>query len=646
MSSTNIMAFYKRFIAFKKAYGETWIDDSLNFFFNEAKRKWRRFPRFVNRVSLDFNEINRLKMKGEKDVTFNDLKRVIKERIPRMIITWFSLISYFPTNYMDFLEMSHVCDNEILFKIQLRIPMEMFLEFGEILDISVLSAGMNERDFVRHMFSGIVESINRVIKQHANTRYRIKQIYNSLENNVDEFNITMIISLNTYVDEEYPFIYFMGNLLNLLESELNIELDEGTKESLRSYQDKMIIIGKNLFYNHKQEILDVIKHFGSKCLLTGSITYLFEILIYIISRFDLSKIPFQDLLRAHFEKLELDEKTSIISSYLLDVVISQALIYSTFQANYTGFKKELESIFFLILQYYLGSFDSISLSDKLFRGEKVYERTVGLIKSQKGESRINIEGFRNFLENFLILQYQFINTNYYPILIRSIFKENSKQMIHKFFISFLKTSHELIIHSINILKKDTRNYKVISLENLIKLTIDFLLYGIEKIFFSGSLESTANRFLDGRGRFSPDRLASIMLEIVLYRELPFQDNQWLSFLLWKYRNRLDTKLVIKHDLLKKISYFTSHAFIITDQNIQSNITLLDEWLSTEIIQPIFDLYIVLLKMRTDNQDIDASTNMLITYLSRNLDKNMQLIINSQKFKTYLREFTEFCLSLI
>jgi hypothetical protein len=277
----------------------------------------------------------------------------------------------------------------------------------------------------------------------------------------------------------------------------------------------------------------------------------------------------------------------VIRGYLLDHVTAQALLYETFQSNLTGLKSKGSHVFMLILQYYLVDLGREVLSEKVFKGNDLHDKIQSLLVHESGEkSDACIEEFTVDFQSFLVNHFKIQDLVGYDEFIKGLFGRSVDRFNARFFASFLKTSHEQVVSNMEKLNASAKAKHEITFTSLVEFIGDFLQYCVMQVFFQPNLAAASRQFKDSESRFSENNIAMTMVELLLYRELPFQENQWMATLAEKFKNQVDMALVGEaRDGLKQISPEILGNFIIHDRSLKQTTPLLHERIYNDIIKP-------------------------------------------------------------
>ncbi|MHA1679811.1 MAG: hypothetical protein ACTSUE_02310, partial [Promethearchaeota archaeon] len=452
MTRDKFLSLIRRFATYRKGHEDTWLDDLGQFFFNEAARKWRRYPSFTKRVKHVLRQVDEVNARGEgitnERGTYEPL---FQSKIPAFIKDWLTITLNVPGSAIRIENTRIVYAREVLIKGEFKLGIETLQQMESIANYTGLSGGPNERELIRVIFESIFKALNMCFKRDVESPWRTRQISNLFQLSGDEVRISFIVSVNNYMQKNLPERYFKANLLNFLEDKLDFILDDRTRLKLVGREAAMTVLNREFYYRGQDEVIGTIKHFRELCLLTGKIYHIFDILAFLISRLDLSIFSIQDILRMYSKENNLDEKQELVSSYLIETLTEQALLHATFQANYTGLKDKVGQVLMIILQYYLIDLDVHVLSEKVFNGNNLSDNIDRLAGNEapgkgkgkeegKGEGKEMVEKFKAYFQEFLIKQFMLVGSPAYRIYIQGIFGRSIDNLVFRFFTSFLKTS--------------------------------------------------------------------------------------------------------------------------------------------------------------------------------------------------------------
>lgn len=590
MSRWPFLEFCRRFLQYKQKHEDTWIDLAENFFQEEVQRKWKRYPVFVKKVKHFFLQAPTLHEKGIERASEPSIISLLLENFFPLVKEWISLATSMTASNIILEDVRIVYEQEILYKFRYIIPTEILKHLDQDgLDLGARSGKMNGWDVIHVFFLRLFESLNSLFKIVANTDWQLVQTSNFLEIHPDGMHVAILVSFNGYKGKKLPITYFRGNLVYFLQDTMGIKIKRVLQERLLRDKNEYYDLAKEIYFGNRNDILGVIKHFHAKALMTNQISHFYELLASIISKLDLGVKNVQILLQEYADEKSIPERETLLWSYLLDLVVRQALLYETFQSNLVGLKGKDSIVFMLVLQYYLVDFRPEMLAEKIFHGEKLYEKLRNLTERESG---VEIDHFQNFcmdFQHFLMIHFKLQNMEGYDAFIKGIFGRSLNRLLTRFFTSFLKTSHEQLMYNLEKLNTDLEARKKVSFEKLVDFLEDFLEFCMKHVFFQPDLDTASKQFKDPSNRFSPINIATGLFELLLYRELPFHENQWMETLALQFRTQLDIIdiLDIKNEL-KVISPDILVNFVIHDAALKPTTTILRDFLFDEIIKPFHE----------------------------------------------------------
>jgi hypothetical protein len=587
MSRWHFIEFCSRFLQFRQEHEDTWTEQAEAFFQDEAERKWKRYPTFVKKFKHFFLQMPSFREKGIDRDAEPSIASIVKGKFFPLIRDWIVLATSMAASEITLDDARVVYEQETLFKCHFFIPATLLKILDrEGLDLGVLAGSMHERDFVHLLFSNLVKSINHLFKVVANNDWQLAQVSNLLELRLDGMHVTVLVSFNGYKAKKWPDLYFRGNLITFMQDKLCVKLDPAMQERLTSDKQDYLELARDVFFNQRVDILGVIKHFRAKALLTNQISHFYELLAAIISKLDLGVKNVQQLLQEYADAHAMGEQETMLWSYLLDLVVRQAMLYETFQSNLISRKGQDSIVFMIVLQYYLIDFRREAFAEKIFNGEKLHDKISKLIESEPAVEIDHFHDFANDFQYFLVNHFKIQDMDGYDVFIERIFGRPLDKLLARFFTSFLKTSHEQVIYNLEILNAKANMKNKMNFEKLVAFLENFLEFCMEHVFFQQDLETASRQFKDPSHRFSPTNIATGLYEVLLYRELPFHENKWMETLAIQFRTRVDMINVL--DVKKEFESISSYVlvnFLIHEASLKPTTMLLHERLFEDIIAP-------------------------------------------------------------
>lgn len=631
----------RRLVTFKREHPHTWMEKLEDFFLVEAKRKWARYPRCVKGLKEHLSLISRHVPQENGNGDEGTFNITIKTGIAKDLLTWLNLIFNLPQGAIYIDSTRIIYEREAMIKAHLILPIDLIQDLERIIDITELAEPLDEREFIRLVFKGIIDALNKVILTELETTWRFMQILNLFTFTFNHAAVEFIISFNDYRVQDLQERYFDCNLLSFIEDTLNLTVSDRNRRMLLAKNAAMSAFARDYYYKYQDEVIATIKHFRKLCLMTGKIYHLFDLIAFLITRYDISIYSVQDILKMYAKKNELSEKETLMASYILDAITELAIIHATFQSNYTGLQEKVGQVLMIILQYYLVDLDDHVLSEKIFMGHKVSEYLNMLSKDTtqgnhaKKSSNMHV---KDRIPEFLVKQFMIFNDPGHLLLIKTIFGRTADNLVFRFFTSFLKTSHEQLMHSITKLKESSNLQREVSFQSAVNFLCDFLIFALDKTFLQPTLREASRKFDDPKSRFSEINVATRVVEIVLFRELPLQDGLWMSTLALKFKNNLTIIPNITKIIQEKISSYLLNNFVLHDRSSRKTTPLLHEWFNNDIIKPLYFFFRQIEHSLGPNSSLEDRVQEASSYLC---NKNKELSRNPEK-----RELLEIILAKI
>ena len=625
MSRWPFLDFCRRFLDFKQKHEDTWMDLAENFFQEEVQRKWKRYPAFSKKIKHFFLQAPDLLEKGiELDPEPSTFTLFSKQFFPLMQ-EWIALATSMAKSNITLEDARLVYEREIIYKCHFFIPATLLKRLDQDgLDLGVLAGKMRERDLINIVFLRLAGSMNYLFKIVANNDWQLAQISNLLEIQLDGMHVMFLVSFNEYKNQKLPRVYFRGNLGTFLQDSLGVKLDKPLQDRLSRDNDDYLVLAKAAFFEKRGDMIGVIKHFQAKTLLTNQISHYYELLATIISKLDLGVKSVQKLLQEYADEHSLDEQETMIRSYLLDLVVRQAMLYETFQSNLVGMKGKYSIVFMIVLQYYLVDFQREMLAEKMYLGELLHDKLQKLTEIESGVESDHFHNFCRDFQHFLVNHFKIQDMDGYDAFIKGIFGRSLDQLLARFFTSFLKTSHAQVMYNLEKLNPEMR--RKVSFKTLVDFLADFLEFCINHVFFQPDLETASKQFKDPLNRFSPVNIANGLFELLLYRELPFHENQWMETLALRFRNQVDIidVLDVKNEL-QSISSEVLVNLVLHDAALKPTTILLHERFFDDILKPFHEFSHKVHQFMQENDvslsNLEASVEQFFTGLANSTGKD-------------------------
>jgi hypothetical protein len=581
--------FFGRFVQFKQGHPDTWVEEAADFFMEEARRKWKRFPAYCKSLKRAFLSVPTFRERGIVEGAKPSVTAFFLKDFFPLVQGWFQLATGIAPSSVSQRDARVVYNGEVMYQCQVFIPAATFKVIDEdVFDLGELAKPLHVRAMIHFIFDKLVASLNPIFKTVANIKWKLVQLTNLLQIGLDGMRITMLLSFNDYSGKDLQMAYFNGNLLDFVEETFGASPGPAIKAILIQKKTEFQDLTRSTFANNQDEILGAIKHFEASAMITGKINPFYEVLAALVSKLDLGITPVQHLLREFNEANGFTEQDTIVWGYLFELVVTQALLYETFKSNLSIFKEKASQVFMIILQYYLIDLGRDSLSDKLFRGGELHDKILSMV-SRVGSTdggKPALDAFSTSFQQFLVNHFKIQDMDDYDTFIKCLFGKSVERLNSRFFSAFLKTSHEQVVANLDKLNENVPANKRLTYQGLVHRISEFLQFCLKRVFFKGDLATASKQFKDSAGRFSEINVATAMVELLLYRELPFHENQWMATLAVEFRNKMD--MVIATDVrehFKAISPAVLANYIIHDRALKPTTSLLHERFFTEIIEP-------------------------------------------------------------
>ncbi len=610
MEKQPFVEFYGRFVQFKQGHPETWVEEAADFFVDEARRKWKRFPAYCKALKKAFRSVPAFLEHGIVEGAEPSVTAFFLQDFFPLVQGWFQLATGIAPSNMLLRDSRIVYTGEAMYLCEVFIPAATFKVMDEdVFDFGELANPLHVRSMVHFIFGKLVASLNPILKTVANTGWQTVQLTNLLEISLDGMHVKMLLSFNEYSGKNLQMAYFNGQLLDFIEDTFGAVIGPATKEILLRKKKEFQDFARLTFTNRQEDVLGAIKHFEAKAIITGQINPLYEVLAAQVSKLDLGITPVQQLLRDFNEINGLTEQDAILWGYMFELIVTQALLYETFQSNLTIFKEKASQVFMIILQYYLVDLGRDTLAEKMFRGGELHDKIGAMLARdgavEGGES--SLDAFAASFQQFLVNHFKIQDMDDYDTFIMCLFGRTVEHLNSRFFAAFLKTSHEQVIANLDKLNENVSAKRRLTYPGLVHRISEFLQFCIKRVYFTGDLARASQQFKDPASRFSETNIATAMVEALMYRELPFQENQWMATLAVDFRNKMDMAIAVDvRDHFKSISPAILANYVIHDRALKPTTALLHERFFTEIIEP-FDGLHQFIQQNVKGKELDWNT---------------------------------------
>jgi hypothetical protein len=623
MEQQPFIEFYKRFVQFKQGHPDTWVEETPDFFTGEARRKWKRFPAYNKALKKAFLSVPAFRERGIVEGASPSVTAFFLKDFFPLVQGWFQLATGIAPSNVVQRDARVVYNGEVMYQCQVFVPAATFKVMDEeIFDFGELAKPVHVRAMIHFIFSKLVASLNPLFKTVANIGWQIVQLTNLLEIGLDGLRITMLLSFNDYSGKNLQSDYFNGHLLDFIEDTFGAATGPAAKGILLQKKKEFQDLARFTFINRQDDVLGAIKHFEARAIITGMINPLYEVLAALISKLDLGIVPVQHLLRDYNEANGFTEQDAIVWGYLFELVVTQALLYETFQSNLAISKEKASQVFMIILQYFLVDLARDTLSEKVFRGGELHDKILSMVAHAEtadgGGSPL--DAFAASFQQFLVNHFKIQDMDDYDTFIKCLFGKSVERLNSRFFASFLKTSHEQVIANLAKLNENVSAKRRLTYPGLVHRISDFLQFCLKRVFFKGNLATASQQFNDPSSRFSEINIATAMVELLLYRELPFNENQWMATLAVEFRNKMDMTIAVDvRDHFKAISPAILANYVIHDRALKPTTTLLHERFFAEIIEP-FNSFHQFVRLNVKEKDMDW--NSFVEHLARFLKQRV------------------------
>lgn len=572
----------RRFLEFKARHKHTWASESTGFFLAEARRKWKRYPAHViawNALAGSSPATGLLAADGGRMSS-----GIMRTHVFPRVVEWFDLVFNAGKPCIAWVDGRVVNATSCLMKCRFFVNFTDIKPLaGQFPDINVIAGGMSEREFIRVMFESILAGLDAVLASECGSPWHFVQYSNVLELRLQEFSVALVIGFTR--DQPHPLkrSYFEGNLLEFLTNVLGMSLSPPEIDILEARRRALKEEARALYHGDRGAILSTVNHFQAMASLAGKVSHLYPVLSYLVSRLDLANTSVQALMEMYARNRSLSEGTALLLSYLFNETSEHALLFSTFQANVTGFKDKLGTLFMIVLQYYLVVLERRALSEKLLDGELLFKNVEHMVTAG------GFEQFASRFQEFLVNHFKVQDMPEYNLLVHLVFQARLERLLARFFASFLKTSNERLARVLDTLNAKASLSRELSMGALIDFIGGFLAFGVQQVFLQEDLARASKMFKDPRNRFSEDNIAMAMLELLLHKEMPFQDNQWMPVLATSSREGLDLAFLPRKaeidEKLKGMSKEMLQQFTIQDRAEKTTTPFLQEFFFNEILKP-------------------------------------------------------------
>ncbi len=315
-------------------------------------------------------------------------------------------------------------------------------------------------------------------------------------------------------------------------------IPEQTLKTYRIQKEKMVENAVADYRKNIELIPSTIITLVKKCSILELITPILDFFNYVCSRFEDSMYNMEEILRTEFfpkfnlTEREIEERLKIF--YFLN---KNASFFSTFQANNGASKAKQYQLFFLFMQFmFTDMIKGLKSNVMIFFPEKIDQSLEKIVENPDLKPLMNNRLFYHFMLSGM-QNAGFPEMDY---LFEYIFGMSVFTMNEKIFEAYLTSLNNKFIQMLNEYNKLFPNNKF-EFDEAILFFSKILYVLIDKLFI-GDLDTIQTRFKDKFERYTKQKVAMNIVEILFFKYIPSSDNNWADYYLSRNRKYVEKKL--------------------------------------------------------------------------------------------------------
>ena len=605
------------------------IRDIHNWMLAEIYRKKKGFPVWKKKVLFSWVSYQ----KNQKSDPINSAKFYAK-KINELFRFFFRIMFPFDPKRLILLgtEGDFARDCDTFFDYEYQMTDE---EFGDFIDFKTQS--------------NFPDDVNRLISYNFNI---IVTVFGKLLSSIlkNDSQIIMLCANVQTTDEGHKMLRFVMVARplehKLLKTYLNTmifhfaeklpSIPSAFVDQLRKKSDLIYKMAKNEYFETQDIMKSVFFTLQKKCEVLESCTPVLDILNFICSRIEDSVFETEDLvIEIIHQKYTTDPNYTNELLSVFNYINNYASLFSTFQSNNRANIENQFQLFFFYSQYFFGvGLEPNQRTNPLFFPEKMTQQFEDdFFKTPEAE--VSFALFSQFLFNGFIQ----LGNPAFEFAFKKIFNVSIFELNESFFECFLFSLNEKF-HAMLAEKQSTQSQMNFDFNEMIHYIITVLYNLVKRVFLAESTYDAMANFRDQIGQYNPDKLALLMLELRIFKDIPFSDNNWQDYFI--SRNKQNVKNLFSEYYEIPDSYFFSSERLLKINMIYERALLdttyyLEEWLGQRVLRPFYQFYQEIQSKLPSKFSNDLLNKVINEYFTRS---TLEPVL-----RDHLDEFADFFVSI-
>lgn len=317
-----------------------------------------------------------------------------------------------------------------------------------------------------------------------------------------------------------------------------------SEQPLKVYQiqkEKMIEKAVNEYKENINLIPSVILTLVKKCIVLERITPILDFFNFVCSRFEDTVFKMDEVLKTEFfPKFNLTNKEIDERMKLFNFINGNVSFFSMFQANNGASKAKQYQLFFMFMQFMFNDKLKGLKSNKMIFFPEYVDNSI-----KKVEENQELAPFLNnrLVYHFMLTGMEVAGMPELDYLFEYIFGINVYTMNEKLFETYLTSLNHKFTQMLSEYNMILPNNKI-SFEETILFFGKILYFLIDKMFidYMKNPDKCKSIFKDKLERYTKEKVAMNIVEILFFKYIPSNDNNWADYFLSRNRSYVEKKL--------------------------------------------------------------------------------------------------------
>ncbi len=435
---------------------------------------------------------------------------------------------------------------------------------------------------INYIFNLIVMVFGKLVKDIIKEDIQITMLCAQVKNNEEEGEFLHFLMVSRKIDKEFLKIYLFSLIYHFAQKLPNV--NQMILAKLRMKNDLIYPIALNSYPKSKNSISKVFFTLKRKCQILQEVTPLLDVLNYVASRIEDSIFNTNELiLNIISENIVKDNDENLTENLLKiwDFLNSGASLFSTFQSNNRADRQKQYQLFFFYTQFFcVGGIEMMQMNKAFYFPE--------ILKYIISSSALNPLSSlsANFFNNFIFQGLSIPLNSSFDYIFEKIFQNTIEDTNENFFNAFLfslNAKFHLLITEI----QNSNSHFNYSFDKIVEYMFLVLQKMVEIAFIAPKPELVQDNFRDKISRYTPEKIALRVLELVIFKDIPLSDNNWQDYFL--SRNKKFVKKIFSKSINLDDNFFFSQKRLlkinmIYERGLLNNTDFLEEWLLTKIVK--------------------------------------------------------------